>query len=175
MQLPTVITECLEYRESTEEERAAFARRVRDVLEFAESLAGGGRRKEFPNFFRFVEDLELDVSHLQEFMLPWGGALSRWLVHNCWTFDTTPAEMRATLSSQMADLINASEPSIDAGVESTERWLSDLGKGLLSAVNAFANATDFSVAMAHWVAVDILLGRILSACYRLRLNALVPR
>lgn len=123
----------------------------------------------------FVEDLEQDASHLQEFTLPWGGTLCRWLVHHSWTFYTTPADMRARLPAPILHLINATEPSTDASLVSVERWFEQLGEGLASAANAVLKATDYGSAIAHHVALDILLGRILSACYKLRLNGLVPR
>ena len=107
--------------------------------------------------------------------MPWDGNLSRWLVHYSWTFYAAPAEMRAHLAAQMVDLINANEPSIDAPLERTDLWLVELGTGLVSAGNAVINATNYGSAMAHQIALDILLGRVLSACYRLRLNRLVPR
>lgn len=174
-QLPAVITGCDEYETLTEDERAAFLRRLEAALELGTSLSGGKRRREFPDFFRFVEDLEQDASHLQEFTLPWGGNLSRWLVHYSWTFDTTPADMRASLTAQVLDLINSDEPSTDAPLEVSERWFTELGDGVAIAATAVLKATDFGSAMAHQIALDILLGRVLSACYRLRLNRLVPR
>lgn len=175
MQLPAVITECDEYETLTEDERASFLRRLESALELGASLSEGDRREGYPDFFQFTENLEMDVSHLQEFTLPWGGALSRWLVHYSWTFHTTPADMRACLTTQMLHLINANEPSTDAPLESSEQWFRELGHGLVFAANAIMNATDYGSAMAHQIALDILLGRILSACYRLRLNRLVPR
>jgi hypothetical protein len=174
-QLPTVIIECDEYETLTEEERAAFVQRLESALELGESLADGARRKGYPDFFQFVEDLEQDASHLQEFTLPWGGNLSRWLVHHSWTFHTTPADMRGCLTAQMLHLIDAGEPSTDAPLASTDQWLRELGEGVASAANAVLNATEYGSAMAHHIALDILLGRVLSACYRLRLNGLVPR
>ena len=174
-QLPAVITECDEYETLTEEERGAFLQRLESALEFGESLADGTRRKGFPDFFQFVEDLEQDASHLQEFSLPWGGTLCRWLVHHSWTFYTTPADMRGCLTTQMLQLINAGEPSTDAPLASTDQWLRELGEGVASAANAVLHATDYGSAIAHHIALDILLGRVLSACYRLRLNGLVPR
>ncbi len=174
-QLPTVIVECDEYETLTEEERAAFLQRLESALKLGQSLAEGVLRKENPDFFQFVEELEQDASHLQEFSLPWGGTLSRWLVHHSWTFYTTPADMRGCLTAQMLHLINAGEPSIDAPLASTDQWLRELGEGVASAANAVLKATEYGSAMAHHIALDILLGRVLSACYRLRLNGLVPR
>jgi hypothetical protein len=175
MTLPAVITECDEYETLTEEERAAFLQRLEGALDLGTSLSDGNRRKESPDFFRFVENLEQDTSHLQEFTLPWGGALSRWLVHYSWTFHTTPADMRTCLSEQMIYLIDTNEPSTDASLESSERWFGDLGKGLVVAVVAITNASDYASAMAHQIALDVLLSRILSACYKLRLNKRIPR
>jgi hypothetical protein len=175
IQLPAVITECDEYETLTEDERTAFLQRLKGAWDLGTSLAGGERRREFPDFFLFVEDLEQDVSHLQEFSLPWGGAISRWLVHHSWTFYTTPADMRACIAEELLGLINAGEPSTDAPLADSERWLCDLGKGMVYAANAVINASDYGSAMAHQIALDILLGRLLSACYKLRLNPAVPR
>jgi len=113
IQLPAVITGCDEYETLTEEERTAFLRRLEDALALGASLVSGDRRNGYPDFFRFVENLELDVSHLQEFALPSGGTLSRWLVHYSWTFYTTPADMKANLAPLILNLIDADEPSTD--------------------------------------------------------------
>lgn len=174
-QLPTVMIDCDEYEDLTEGERLALLRRVEDALEFGASLAQRGRRDGHNEFYLFVENLELDVSRLQEFDLPWGGALSRWLMHHSWTFGTTPAEMRDQLSSAMVRVLDANEPSIDASLADFDRWLYELGSALVEAATSVFGATSFSAAMAHQVAIDILLGRVLSACYKLRLSRLIPR
>lgn len=174
-QLPAVMTECDEYATLTEEERASLLGRLQSARNLGLALAEGELRKDYPNFFQFVETLEQDASHIQEFHLPWGGALSRWLMHHSWTFYTTPRDMRACLTTKMVELINASEPSTDAPLESSDRWIGELGDGLVAATNAIADATDYGSAMAHQIALDILLGKVLSACYKLRLNGLVPR
>jgi len=175
IQLPAVITGCNEYATLTEEERASLLGRLQSSRNLGLALAEGELRKDYPDFFQFVETVEQDASHIQEFHLPWGGAISRWLMHYSWTFDTTPKDMRACLTAEMVDLINASEPSTDAPLESSDRWIRELGRGLVVATNAIADATDYGSAMAHQIALDILLGKVLSACYKLRLNGLVPR
>ncbi|MBB3229182.1 hypothetical protein FHW69_003841 [Luteibacter sp. Sphag1AF] len=116
IKLPAVITGCDEYETLAEEERAALVRRLEDALDLGVSLASGERKNGYPDFFQFVEALEQDASHLQEFTLP-----------------------------------------------------------LVSAVDGVTSATEYGAAMAHQIALDILLGKVLSACYKLRLNGLVPR
>lgn len=173
--LPIVITESDEYLILSEEDRASLLRRLEDSRALGLSLSDGNRRNGFPDFFQFVEDLELDASHLQEFDSPSRASLSRWAMHYSWTFYAKPADMRYCLAEDVIRLINSDEPTTDAPFTNTDKWLVELGQGLVSATEAIINAKDYVTAMAHQIALDILLSRILTACYKLRLNRLVPR
>lgn len=173
--LPRVITECDEYAALSEEDRASFIRRLRSSRALGSSLSTGHRKVSYPDFFQFVEDLELDLSHLQEFDSPSRINLSRWATHYSWTFYASPAEMRNSISESLLRLINADEPTTDSALIDTEQWMAELGQGLVSAVDAIVDANTYTYAMAHQIALDILLSRLLVTCYRLRLNRLVPR
>jgi len=175
IEIPSVIAECDEYQSLDAEERGALLRRMRDAAQLGDSLFEGSRSGGYPDFFQFVEDLELDVSHMQEYGSRPGSALTRWQVHYSWTFYASPQQMRSTLPSLVLDLIDANEPPSSAPFPATEQWLKDLGRGLTLSVSGIANAQEYPSAVANMIAVDILLGRVLSACYRLRLNPLVPR
>ncbi|NII53159.1 hypothetical protein [Luteibacter sp. SG786] len=175
IKIPPVLAESDEYADLSEEDRAAFVRRLESVQELGVSLAQGDRRGSYPDFFQFVEDLELDASHLQEFDASTSVYLSRWAIHYSWSFYTTPGDMRHVLTEDLLQLIDASEPSTDAPLGASEYWFSELGRGLAVSVDAIVNAKDYGVAIAHHIALDILLSRLLTSSYRLRLNRLVPR
>lgn len=173
--LPTVITESDEYAALSEEDRASLLRRLEDSRALGLSLSDGSRRNDFPDFFQFVEDLELDASHIQEFDSPSRASLSRWAMHYSWTFYANPSDMRDRLAEDVLRLINTDEPTTDAPLINTDKWLLELGRGLVSVTDAIINAKDYISAMAYQIALDILLSRVLTACYRLRLNRQVPR
>lgn len=175
IKLPAVISECDEYKDLSEEDRSSFLRRLESVRELGLSLACRNRRECYPDFFQFVEDLELDVSHLEEFDSQSRSYLSRWATHYSWTFYTTPADMRRIAAVDVLELINSDEPSTDAPLDASEHWFSELGRGLTVSADAVIHATDYGTAMAHQIALDILLTKLLTACYKLRLNRFVPR
>jgi hypothetical protein len=175
IRLPIAITECDEYRDLSQEDRDSFLRRLESARELGLSLAHGDRRRRYPDFFQFVEDLELDVSHLQEFDSRNTVSLSRWATHYSWTFYTSPGEMRSLLAEEVLQLINAIEPSTDVSLDTSERWFGELGRGLAISADAIINASDYGSAMAHQIALDILLTKLLTTCYKLRFNRLVPR
>jgi hypothetical protein len=173
--LPNVVTESDEYETLTSEERASYLRRLENARELGFALSTGARRKDSLNFFQFVENLELDVSYLQEFDSPRGGGLSRWLVHYSWTFYTSPGAMRDSLAPELLQHIDAADPLSDAPLLIYEEWLKNVGQALVVATDAIFAATTYDAAMSHQVVSDILLSRLLTVCYKLRLNRLVPR
>lgn len=178
IKLPTVITDCDEYETLTDEHRASYLHRLESVRELGVSLSDGTRRSEDPEFCLFVEELELDASQLQEFRSPWDGGPTRWLMHYSWTFDTSPGRMRHSLSSlspALLKMVDSAEPRSDAPLASSERYLEELGSRLVQAVDAIFAASTYDSAMAHQIAMDIMLNRLLAVCFRLRLNPLLRR
>jgi hypothetical protein len=175
MKLPEVITSCDEYATLDDSARISLLRRIEDAQELGAALSDGSRKATYPDFFQFVDDLELDLSHLQEFSPPGRLDLTRWAVHYSWTFYTSPVEMRNHLDERLLSLIDIPEPPTTAPIATYEGWVSDLGAGLVLIANAIEVATEYGAAIAHLICLDIVLSRLLSACFRLRLNPFNPR
>ncbi|MDR6937710.1 hypothetical protein [Luteibacter sp. 3190] len=175
MKLPDVITSSDEYATLDVSARASLVRRIEEAVDLGAELASGSRSSSYPDFFQFADDLELDLSHLQEFSPAGRLDLTRWAVHYSWVFHTSPLEMRNQLDERLLRLIDVPEPSSDAPIATFDRWIADLGSGLVSTVQGVEAATQYSAALAHLICLDILLARLLMACFRLRLNPSTPR
>lgn len=175
VELPAVFVESEEFRTLPEDQRRSLLRRLDNAKALGLSLESGSRLASASDFTDFTEDLELDVALLQELDSADRGGLSRWQLHYSWSFETSPERMRLALPGFCVDLLDAHEPSHDALVDSYNAWFVEIGGNLVKIIDCIETSTTFDEVLAAHIVLDVVLCRLLVACYKIRLNRLVPR
>ncbi|WP_250624057.1 hypothetical protein [Pinirhizobacter soli] len=175
VELPAVFVESEEFRALPEDQRQSLLRRLDNTKSLGLSLESGSRLASASDFTDFTEDLELDVALLQELDSADRGGLSRWQLHFTWSFETSPERMRQALPAFCVELLDAHEPSQDAQVDSYNAWFIEIGGNLVKIIDCIETSTTFDAVLAAHIVLDIVLGRLLVACYKIRLNRLMPR
>ena len=175
VELPLAIESSEEFRSLDESQRLSLLRRLDNARALGVSLASGKRFQESDDFLDFVEDLELDVSLVQELDGAPQGGLTRWQIHYSWTFETSPSKMFGSLDAETVKAIDFHEPSLDAEIEDYKIWFKEVGEWTVGLIDKFSGADGFDSAMALLVALDVMLGRLLIACYKLRINEKISR
>jgi hypothetical protein len=175
VKLPGVFVESEEFKAITESQRLSLLQRIDNSKQLADSLASGERFNEAKDFVDFAEDLELDASVIQEIAGADHGGLSRWLIHYSWSFNTSPQKMRQCIPYYYIHLLDVQEPSCDSSLEVYRKWFQNIGKNMSEVIDAMSNATTFDASLAFQVILDVLLGRLLISCYKLRLNRFIDR
>ena len=173
--IPRVFGESEEFQSLEAAQRDALVARLGRVASIAESLILEQSFSSHDALLDFVQDLELDVAIAEELEDANRGGLSRWLMHHSWSFDTSPAKMRSSLSKEVLAILDATEPTSDLGIDVFSQWFRNVGSELLVVLREFAAAMTYDAALALHIVVDILLIRILSSCYKLRLSPFVAR
>ena len=175
VEIPSSFSASDEWHSLGDEQRLSLLRRLDNAKALGESLYTGKRLAESSDFADFLEDLELDVALLQELDSARQGGLSRWQIHNSWSFETSPSEMHQSLPPALESLADAYEPQRGDPINAYIDWLKASGRNLVLVVNEFSAAKSYPAALAIHVLLDVLLTRILLACYKLRLNPEMPR
>lgn len=174
-ELPSVIIESEEFRGLEEEQRLSFLHRLRRIRTLGEELSSGSRLLAAPDFCDFAEDLELDLTIAQEFDDAHRGGLSRWIIHYSWSFETAPFDLVQALSPRLTSFLDQYEPPLLTPPEGYSVWFKELGEQLFLAVSEFSASKTFTEALAACIVLDLLLSRLLTACFKLRLNKDMPR
>lgn len=175
IELPLAIASSGEFRSLNESQQLSMLRRLDNARSLGMSLATKTRLQASDDFLDFVEDLELDAALLQELDSAPRGGLTRWQIHYSWTFETSPQEMAKSLSVETMALADFQEPGLTAALDEYCIWFMEFGRRLVDVVDQFSAADSFATAMAQHVVLDVLLARLLIACYKLRLNPSMAR
>lgn len=174
VRVPLPLSESDDWLSSSEQEQLSLIRRLYNFKVIGQSLSSGSRFEESSDLIDFLEDLELDIAAQQELETAHRGGLSRWLIHNSWSFDTSPAEMIRSLPVDIRELIDMREPPYDATVDVCLEWFKHIGDKIVYVIDEFGNAKSFALVIAMHIVVDILAARTLLVCYKLRLNECMP-
>ncbi|WP_199099974.1 hypothetical protein [Dyella sp. ASV21] len=175
IELPAAFMDSEEFQALPEDQRLSFLRRLDNAKSLGLSLESGSRLANASDFADFTEDLELDASLLQELDSAAQGGLSRWLLHFSWSFETSPGEMLHALPAFCLGLLDTQEPRHDATLDSYRSWFHQVGVDLVRVTHAIESSNTYEATLALHIVVDVLLGRLLVACHKLRLNSAMPR
>lgn len=170
-EVPAVIRDSLEFESLSDAEADAFKVRLNRAVDLATTLASGVRLSNADGFLDFVEDLQLDLASAQEIPGESGVILSRWILHYSWSFESSPRLMHDSLPFGLLKSLDFQEPSIEAPVEQYLSWFKEAGLNLLSALASFSGARTFHDALGSYIVADVILARLLLACFKLRLHA----
>jgi hypothetical protein len=173
--LPLAMTQSTEFLALPDEDRVALAKRILAARVMANDLRKEARYDASGDIYRFAEEIELDLAILQEFDGAARGGFSRWLLHYSWTFGTSPNEMMKAIPVAVVNAIDQNEPHSQARLEVYRSWFRFAGENLFAATSAFSSSSTFASALASHIAIDVLLSRILTVCYKLRLNCHMER
>jgi hypothetical protein len=173
--LPSAITESSEFKNLTDKQIYNIEARFRyldEIIDNIESwLAGSGKDVDVRSF---LDDLELDLSVNQN--LPHGQSVdfvSSWLIHTSWTFGTNAQSLVHDLSTTLLSKIEQNIPRISSSLDEFKAWLMEQCSAIKIALDDFYNAQTFTGAIAHHIAIDILLINMLAGIYKIRLNKLI--
>lgn len=171
--LPAAVTETGAFARLTEMQVVAFEGRLIYINEIADSIDDWLAGRDPEGLGAFLDRLEMDLAVNQN--VPGEDTVSSYLVHTVWTYDSPPHAMRQALAPETAAALDLPPPALDAPEEVIRQWLGAGSAGLQRALEGFYRATSFTAALAHYIALDILLAGMLCGVYKARLNpAVVP-
>jgi hypothetical protein len=169
--LPVALTDSDEFRALKPEQVSNFEARFRYVQEIVEKIERWLSNQQPGVTLRsFLDDLELDLAVNQSLPEEDQTQQSAWLIHSSWTFECSVSQMRAQLTADVVTAIERGPPSVDAQAREVQQWLRDQGVALRHLLERFHSAATFEIAIAHHIAIDILLANLLVGTYKARLN-----
>jgi hypothetical protein len=175
VKIPAALEQSEEYQALSEEQKRYFLQRLDGIQEIGCDLANEASLNSATDFYDFASDLELDVVLRQELSLAEHGSLSRWLIHHSWTFLTSPREMADQLPGDLLALSDLTEPKLGTPTEAQAAWLRACGIAITRLVEEFSSSATFSRALAVLILLDIVMAKLLVACFKLRLNPHLAR
>jgi hypothetical protein len=168
-EFPRVLVRCDEFVRLNEAQRFNYRARLRYIEEITlkvEEWVNGGE----PDFFAFLDSVELDLYINQGCPADPATHVSAWLIHTSWGFETSVLQMSRFLSTERCAQIESPQPKLGASVEEFRAWMQDQNQGLKESLNGFFGAVSFHEAMASQFAIDALLLNLLSGVAKARLN-----
>jgi hypothetical protein len=170
--LPEAFTDTDEFRGLTEPQIQSFKSRLDYVREIIHNIEEWLTTVPTVESFRdFLSELELDLAVNQN--LPRDNnreAISSWLIHDSWTFETNSMLMKEALSNSVVAQLDKPTPSINANLTEFCSWLAGQCEALREATDKFCTADSFTAAIAHYLAMDVILANLLVGTYKARLN-----
>ena len=167
MQLPEVILKSDDFSSLEKSQQESFVRRIVGIRAVGQRLAIGFSTKDENALFQEIQDIELDASILQEFDGAHRGGVSRWLIHNSWSFSIEEDQMMK-MGDGSRDMIDTQSPKFGAPVEEFYEWLEGCGLRLVDCVDQIWSAKAYSNAVVSLIALDILFADLLVACYKFK-------
>lgn len=166
--LPAAFMVCDDFNTLTQKQIFNIVARFRYIDEIIENIHEW-LDSEKTEFNHFIDDLELDLSVNQN--LPGNeGMESSYLIHSSWSFDMPPSSLRSELSEAIIKSINEVTPGTMCSLDDFKSWIKNQSLSLSNAVTGFYSAKSSSSAIAHYIAIDIILINLLSSAYKMRLN-----
>lgn len=166
--LPTAFTACDNFEKLTQKQIFNIVSRFSYIDEIVKNInewLDSGTIE----FSHFIDDLELDLSVNQN--LPGSeNTESSYLIHSSWSFDMPPSTLRRELGEAIIKSINEPTPNIMCSIDDFKSWIKDQGSSLSNAVTCFYSSKSSPSAIAHYIAIDIILINLLSSTYKMRLN-----
>jgi hypothetical protein len=172
--LPAVLINSEEFRALSPTQISSFEARFTYVKEIIDNIERWLKHEDTDTTLRsFLDDLELDLAVAQNLPEEGKSLPSGWLVHSSWTFKCSASQMRAQLAPEVVSFLEHSSLPLDATAGEVEQWLRDQATNLCRILQNFHSATTFASAIAHHIAIDIVLGTLLLGTYKARLNPTV--
>lgn len=169
---PSCLREYDGFVDLSADERREFEKLLQFFSDLGTELHSDERKDDAEGFFDFIDNLELDLavrigSHAHS-----RSSFSSWLIHSSWAFDVE-GEMVSSLDEDLIELIDSQGPRIKESIPNLEAWFRAVGAGLVKATAGISGAKTLSDAIAHQIAVDSLVMKLLVCCYKCRLNPVV--
>lgn len=169
--LPAALIETEAFERMTEMQVVAFEGRLIYINEIIDSIDDWLAGRDPEGVAAFIDRLEMDLAVNQN--VPGEDAVSSYLVHTAWTYDSSPQALLQALSPETAAVLDLPPPALDAPEAEIRSWLAMASDGLRRALDGFYSAISFTNALAHYIALDILLAGMLCGVYKTRLNPAV--
>lgn len=169
--LPAAVTETVAFARLTEMQVVAFEGRLIYINEIADSIEDWLAGRDPEGLGAFLDRLEMDLAVNQN--VPGEDAVSSYLVHTAWTYDSSPQAMQQALAPETLAALDRPPPALNAPEEAIRDWLGAASNGLRLALEGFYRAASFTAALGHYIALDILLAGMLCGVYKARLNPVV--
>lgn len=149
-----------------------FSARLEHVAEIVSEIeswhANGAERA---GLAEFLDELELDVAACQDLNLSQPDQrVSAWVVHSSWTADVVGGALLDSLASDLRDEIEAPLPHVESQQSSINAWLSRQADVIREVLQGLSAAGSYSMAIALLIALDVLLAKMLTGLYKLRLS-----
>jgi hypothetical protein len=167
--LPAALEGSSLFSDMNEAQRRNYKGRLRFieqiVLEIDEWLDG----KEH-DFRGFLDRIELHLAINQGAPADAETRTSSWLIHSSWALESTARKMRQELEGKLITQLDRSPPTSEVDLAQFETWLSQQNSGLRKALEGFYGAGNIDAALAHQIAIDLLVNNLLAGTVKARIN-----
>jgi hypothetical protein len=167
--LPTPVEQGRDFRDLNETQKRNYKSRLRFIEQITMEMDDwlGGKENDFRSF---LDRIELHLAINQGAPHDADLNISSWLMHTSWTFETSARQMYAQLEKELVSELDHPLPGLDPDLTQLNNWLTHQNSALKAALDRFYAAQTFDSAMAHQIAIDILVTNLLSSVVRVRLN-----
>jgi len=171
--LPSALQEAAAFRALSPAQKNHFDTRMAYIAEIPRAIKDWVARTEIPTeFWPFVDELALDLSvNLCVIDASTDKTVSSWLVHSTWASDASAAKMHNAVTPMLRKSLGRGLPDLSCNRSDFRSWLVDMNEVLEISLRSFYAATTFEDALAHHIAIDIVLGKMLVATEQLRLSS----
>lgn len=153
-------------------EKSAILSRVACADRILEELQPRFLSLAIPDFAELVGEAELDLLQVQDYFSFGGGNMSRWVLHDSIDFERIQNVMRSSGDIEILKAINRGEVSLEESFDDVRLWFLRAIEDARMSIRLFQDADGIELAIvALWV-LDVVLGRMLVACFKLRLSRL---
>lgn len=165
--LPPSLLSSETYRALSDEQRASVERRIQSVSDLSREAAQWfSAPMEDREWASFLEDLELDVTAALYSGFGDPNTMSVWLLHTTWSFDMS-GHVENDLAPNVLRRLDSALLSRTASIADLRDWLSEEIGVVQDALSGLTVSRSLSCAVAHLIAIDGLLARLLAVlCIR---------
>ena len=167
--IPSALISSAEYGCLSEVQRQNFDARLRYCLE----LAGAARvasQVDDEGLAEALDDIELDALSINGAFGVDEKSISIYQVHSSWTFETSAAEMSASVDHSAVDFIENRQAKISDSASVLKEWLADLAMTVEALLIAFSESSTYSQAIGRLIMIDALVGRVTTVAVLSRFN-----
>lgn len=164
MDTPKSIALLDDFQALSKQEKYDCVARLSGIRSIAESLKDGSRFLDYPDFCELIDNLELDVSLIQEYGTRGLSGLSRWLTHHSWGLNSFRNMLHD--DAQIAKAMTITLPTIHLTQDEYRNHFVELSQEILTMLTKLDSEIGEDKAISVLLCIDHLMCITLATCYR---------